>query len=192
MAVFLVVMVLTIISAIGVYSARSASQVDLASGNARHAIQAQYAAEFAMRALAADMATGPDVYRKSLAGEIGERGNCRFEHSSTCSRKETGDILVNVLDPNLPGGLLGALSPEGLEALGGGTAGSFTIEMDDLGSVAGGLAGFDQVHTYEITVLAVGQIMPSGAPAGSCSSAFTMASGLQRIRGQISFGPFPE
>ncbi|HEX2880473.1 MAG TPA: hypothetical protein VHO25_13160, partial [Polyangiaceae bacterium] len=70
MAIFMVVMVLMVISAIGIFSARAASQVDLAVGQARHALQAQYTAEFAMRAIAADIAVSPDIYLEMLTGEV--------------------------------------------------------------------------------------------------------------------------
>jgi hypothetical protein len=198
MALFMVVMVLTIISAIGVYSARSSSQLDLASGNSRRALQAQYAAEFAMRALAADVAGIPDVYKQKLTGALGARGDCRFQNSPTCVRDETADIMVRVIDPNLPAGLIGSLNHDAVASLSpanginNGETGTFSIEMDDLGILPGGLAGYSNTKSYQFTVLTVGQIMPAGAPAGTCTDAFTIASGLQRLRGQVIFGPFPE
>lgn len=192
MAVFMVVMVLMIISAIGIFSARAASQVDLAVGQARHALQAQYTAEFGMRAIVADIAISPDIYLETLTGEIGERGNCYFQNTSTCIRKETSDILINVVSPSLPGGLIGALSHDEAAMFGPGTIGTFTVEIDDLASIPGGMAGYSEVNNYEVSVLAVGQVMPAGAPIAGCSAAFTAAGSLQKIRGQISFGPFTE
>jgi hypothetical protein len=192
MAVFMVVMVLMVISAIGIFSARAASQVDLAVGQARHALQAQYTAEFAMRAIAADIAVSPDIYLEMLTGEVGERGNCLFQNSPTCIRKETADILINVVNPNLTNGLVGALSHDAVTSFGPGTSGSFTIELDDLASLPGGLPGYSEVRTYEVTVLAVGQVMPTGTPPGGCTDAFAAIGSLQKVRGQISFGPFTQ
>ena len=52
MAVFLVVMVLTLVTAIGIFSMRSASLVDLASGFNRQNIQATLIAEYGARSAA--------------------------------------------------------------------------------------------------------------------------------------------
>jgi hypothetical protein len=190
MAVFMVVMVLLVVSAIGIFSARVASQVDLAVGQARHSLQAQNAAEFAIRALVADIAVSPDIYLETLSGELGERGNCLFHQTGSCMRKESGDILINVVNPSMPDGLLGALSHDSVP--GGGVTGTFTIELDDLASTTGASAGYGSVTNYEVTVLSVGQVLPAGAPPGSCSDAFTATGSLQKIRGQVTFGPFTE
>lgn len=190
MAVFMVVMVLMVISAIGIFAARAASQVDLAVGHARHALQAQYTAEFAMRAVVADIAVSPDIYYESMTGETGERGNCRFMNTSTCVFKETGDILINVVTPNLPGGLIGSLSHDSASLFGPGVTGSFTIELDDLAGLPGDLPGYDQeLRNYEVSVLAVGEVMPVGTPPGGCTDSFASVGSLQKVRAQISFGP---
>jgi Tfp pilus assembly protein PilX len=60
-AVFLVVMVLTIIAAIGVFSMRSASLVDLATGYSRQSVQATFVSEYAARAAATYLERNPDL-----------------------------------------------------------------------------------------------------------------------------------
>jgi Tfp pilus assembly protein PilX len=60
-AVFMVVMVLTLVSAIGVFSMRSASLVDLASGYNRQNVQATFVAEYAARAAATYLERNPGV-----------------------------------------------------------------------------------------------------------------------------------
>ena len=45
-AVFIVVMVITLLTAVGMFAARSASLVDVASGYGRNAMQTQYVSEY--------------------------------------------------------------------------------------------------------------------------------------------------
>jgi hypothetical protein len=149
-----------------------------------------------MRALTADVAINSEHYKQVLSGEDSQvvRGNCLFENSPTCVQGETADILsaVNAYNPDLPNGLLGSLNHDSVMALPeSGSAGIFSMEMDDFVTVPGGSAGYDNSTTkiYQFTVLTVGQIMPAGAAAGACTSAFALSTGLQRLRGQIIFGP---
>lgn len=60
-ALFLVVMVLSIVSAIGVFSMRSASLVDVAAGYARQSVQSTLVAEYAARAAATYLETNPSL-----------------------------------------------------------------------------------------------------------------------------------
>jgi Tfp pilus assembly protein PilX len=60
-AVFMVVMVLTIIAAIGVFSMRSASLVDLATGYGRQSVQTTFVSEYAARAAATYLERNPDL-----------------------------------------------------------------------------------------------------------------------------------
>lgn len=55
-AVFIVMMVITLLTAIGVFAARSASLVDAATGYERQAIQAQYLSEYGGRVAAYEFA----------------------------------------------------------------------------------------------------------------------------------------
>ena len=57
-SVFIVLLVITLLTAIGIFSARSASLVDQAAGYDRQLVQTQYLTEFAGRAVSAELGDG--------------------------------------------------------------------------------------------------------------------------------------
>ena len=57
-ALFIVVLVITLLTAIGIFAARSASLVDVASGYDRQAIQTEYIAEYGIRGATTRLANG--------------------------------------------------------------------------------------------------------------------------------------
>ncbi|HMJ10125.1 MAG TPA: hypothetical protein VK524_01905, partial [Polyangiaceae bacterium] len=57
-AVFIVVMVITLVTAIGVFAARSASLVDIATGYDRQLVQTRLLSEYAGRLTASELGTG--------------------------------------------------------------------------------------------------------------------------------------
>ncbi len=57
-SVFIVLLVITLLTAIGIFSARSASLVDQAAGYDRQLVQTQYVPELAGRAVGAELGDG--------------------------------------------------------------------------------------------------------------------------------------
>jgi hypothetical protein len=141
-AVFVVAMVLTLLTGLGIWATRSASLVDVAAGNARQALQAQYVADLGVETTTALLATGlGDTYVTE-----GQKG------TNTCSQNSglTGAFCYAFFYPEIEGSLsnvtagitlLSAASATnaGQSSLGPylqGTSdvtGEFVVEMTDLG-----------------------------------------------------------
>jgi hypothetical protein len=79
MAVFLVVLVLTMVSAIGVFAMRSASLVDLATGFNRQSVQSTLMAEYAARAAASYLGQNTN-----LTQETGSISGCTVASGGSC------------------------------------------------------------------------------------------------------------
>lgn len=88
-AVFVVVLAITLLTAVGVFALRSASLVDQAAGYDRQASQTTYLAEFAGRAVAAEVGDGAArVYIDKVANG-----------TDTCFANKL--LNPNALDPNI-------------------------------------------------------------------------------------------
>jgi hypothetical protein len=199
-ALFLVTMVLTILSAIGIFAVRAASQVDLAAGFNRHAVQAGYVAEFATRADAADIAAGSDaelIMQRGIVTNV--LGKCEFSTSPTCWRKQIGDIWGKVdsyfgsVGTSTDKDLIGTLSRSNNPTI----RGTFSIETDDLGPALGPIAGNQdgKIQYFQVTSLGIGRVRPEGVfVEGDCTttSALDIATGVQKIRSHMTYGPFPK
>ena len=131
-AVFIVVMVLTLLTAVGLFAVRSASLADLAAGYDREGAQAALVAEYAVTASAAYLANDPTTVLRSFELSKGEanptqcqsnaipagtfpgpapRPGCyrlRLDEVQNSFRRTTGETVFAL--PNLVGGPTGSTS----------------------------------------------------------------------------------
>jgi hypothetical protein len=188
MAIFMVMMVLMVISAMGIFAARAASQVDMAVGQSRHAMQAQYTAEFGLQAMTAYIAQHPTNVRDMLSGKTpGYLGTCVIQNTPTCVRLEWGDIYSDLPTHDQVNGFLGSLNHDSSPNVASGT---FSVELDDFAGVPANIPGTKGMELYEVTMLSVGKVAPAGA-INNCTAAFAEAESTQKISGHILFGPIP-
>lgn len=184
-AIFIVVLVITMLTAIGVYAARSTSLTTGASGHARQMTQTHYLTEYgmtlALASLSADLA--PTVKRMQEQPDMGcfamtgaAFGRClRLYPPSLEARLAPGDKLIVAPAPNQPGSLgRAALDP------------TFSIELTG-GSDTSPAAGFDLSPTspspfrfFSITLTGTGHIRATGA---------TTWSSTETARAHITVGP---
>jgi Tfp pilus assembly protein PilX len=161
-AVFIVVMVITLLTAIGVFAIRSATLVDQAAGFERQGLQTSYLTEYAGRAVTAELGNG--AAKSYLDRIVGGTDAC------------TTNELVTQLDPskNIPCYKLyisevatRAQAPmlEAQTATASGSLGGPT-------QAAGDSAGLDGVFVVEMTEPYESVPNPGSEQAANASSAF--------------------
>ena len=205
-SIFIVLLVVTLLTAIGIFTARSATMVDQAAGYDRQLIQTQYLTEYAGRAVSAELGDGAG---KSYLDKV-------VQGTDTCQSNENLQVItagapipcyklyiseiaarVNthtgnaVIDKQTVANA-GSLGPA-LGAAGVGTEmdGVFVVEMTDpiesvpkAGSQLSGV-GANAFRDVQLTLTAFGQIRPTGgvavAPwcANASSSITASVSGLR-------------
>jgi len=175
------------LTAIGVYAARSASLSTSASGHARQMTQTHYLTEYAMvlglSALSVDLAPivkrmqeQPDLNCYATATAIGVR--CvRLFPPSLESRLTPGGKLLEAPTASAPG----SLGRTTLDS-------SFAVELSD-GTFTSPAQGYDRSPTssaafrfFTITVTGTGQIRTPGAPSWAST---------ESARAHITVGPVP-
>lgn len=216
-AIFIVVMVITLLTAIGVFAARASSLSETASGYDRQNSQNHYVAEYGMLAAVTELG-GPsrNTYLSRLAMQApGDTGDtCSANAGLTfdggfrppCYRFLTGDLQAQIatnqsgramLEPmaNADAGTIvpGSLGPANL-------FGRVEVQVTDRGPVGVPVAGTDVGGTGprfrydQVTITATGQVGPQSGSA-SCSDVATKAaqnvSGNETGRGYVVVGPFP-
>lgn len=135
-AVFIVVMVITLLTAIGIFAARSISLTDVAAGFERESAQTAYLAQFAGNLVTTDIGTMPDSYGAWLSAKPTD--TCYANRSATlgvhCVRKLPGELDART--QALGGEPL--FNPSLLNASGTLNA-DFAVELTDYGSPINGL-----------------------------------------------------
>lgn len=199
-ALFITVLVITILTAIGMFSMHAASLADQAAGFNRQGVQTTYVAEFGARAVTAELVGKEQQYFQYIsAGTDDCRTNSALQSAVPsgqrlpCYKLQTAEVYKRV-DGKFPGslgttgstGVLGSLSTSGLE-------GAFIVEMTDLARAGSPIAGEDvaqdQFKFMQVQLTATGQVRPSGGAPGACSNALATTSGLANVRAQVTFGP---
>lgn len=186
-AVFMVVMVLTLISAIGVFSMRSASLVDLASGFNRQNVQSSFIAEYAARAAATYLESN-----ESLVENTDRVPGCATKLQAAnpdapCTVLKTS-LLSAAYEVSAPvafnDGLPGLLSlPDELTSI----EAEFVTELVEAGP-ANVLAspGFVTGEFKQVTLTSIARVFPSDASAtGVCSPGARGAVSQQTVRAHV-------
>jgi PilX N-terminal len=200
-AVFIVVMVLTLLTAVGLFAVRSASMADLAAGYDREGSQAALVAEYAITASAAYLANDPSTvllgYKASITNSPQPcQSNAlpgTFPAPSPrpgCYRLELAEVQTSfgkmsaetVFAPaNLTGSATGATSSLNANET---TNATFVVEVTDAAKTGVPAEGDDaKVSTVVMTLTAISQVRPAAACAASLSAP---AAGQQVMRAMIA------
>ncbi len=202
-ALFIVVLVITLLTAIGIFSARSASLVDVATGYNRQSVQTQYLSEYGTKAVAAQLAQDPN----GLSGQIKTSSDvCKANEKlmtllannneravTPCYKLFLKDVNDTMAKPLIEQAIQdpatyahGSLGPMPLSV-------DFVAEMVDLGP-APPTPGFEQSGEAQafslerVTLITTGQIRPFST-SDSCTTAVTRSAGIQTMKAAVSYGP---
>jgi hypothetical protein len=185
----MVVLVLALISAIGVFSMRSAGITDLASGFNRQSVQSAIMAEYGARAAASYIDTNKNIIF-STAQIAGCSPRLQAAKADTACIPLLPSLLVDNFNATAPvalvDGLSGRLSldgdPTAIEA-------EFATELMDA-AVANaqlqvGSQGGDKV--YSVTFTSIAKVYPTdGSNAGACSPGSGQALSQQSVRAHVT------
>jgi len=209
-AVFIVIMVISLLTAIGIFAARSASLVDTAAGYERQMLQTEYVAQYGTLTTAAElgsgsakayvdqMSTGEDDCRatsKLPPPEAGAPVPCyklfMSELAARVNQNSTGKVS-KLFEPAAEDDD-GATQPGSL----GGTPldGNFVVEMTDPGPVekpipgeaAGGSPRF--LNYLKVTLSGYGQVR-SATGDNVCDEGSSTTAAVQAVRAHALIGPF--
>ena len=203
-AVFIVVMVIPLLTAVGIFAARSATLVDVASGYNRQSLQTQYVADYGVLLTAAELSTesvaaymsvaraGDDDCINTDAVDNSVVGNpfCYAFESQELQQRFGGKLFPDA--QNLPGALVDPLAQSGedldnLEA-------RFVVEMTEAFQ-AGRVFGADQTNhqlvPLQVTLTARGFVNPPRSDSAVCTDA-AAAGGIQEVRSHVVLPAVPQ
>jgi len=188
-AVFVVVLVLTLISAIGVFSMRSAGVVDLAAGFNRQNVQSSAMAEFGAKAAATYVGSNKAlVYNKDrIAG-------CASNYMAanplaTCLALRPAllsDVFTALAPVAFPDGLSGRLNLDGSPTT---VRAEFAVELTDqaVANTKAGVGNEGGDKAYSMTFKSVARVYPTDATNPSaCSPGSGRALSQQAIRAHVT------
>jgi Tfp pilus assembly protein PilX len=185
-ALFIVVMVVTLLGAVGVFAARTASMVDMASGYSREASQTVYLAGYASRFAAVELGQGRAAWYIDRMREGTEQ--CPSNQNATaadgftlpCYKLDNTDVTARVQEQLAQAALVdqdadepGSLGPPlGIDSSSGGMQAAFMVELLDAFQTQGmpGMnrgGGSNPFINVQLTVTGWAQVRPRYGPAGT-------------------------
>ncbi|HKQ69074.1 MAG TPA: PilX N-terminal domain-containing pilus assembly protein [Polyangiaceae bacterium] len=200
-AIFIVVMVLTMLTAIGVFAIRASGMAGAASGYDRQNTQNHYVGEYGLLGAVAELST---TRRSAYIGKMNGGNVCvankgvaglpcfplfAKQIEDTVSGNFSGRPLFEQSSADGGAALVpGSLGPAPL-------TGDFLVEMTDPGQVGLPVAGSDvgggavKLRYLQITLTSVGQVRPAGSLA--CTPANAGIAGNETSRAFVVVGPLP-
>jgi hypothetical protein len=191
-ALFLVVMVVTVLTGIGVFAMRSASLVNIATGYNRQGVQAAALADFAVRGTATYMGRGEDFIVKSSNDRTAgcSRNFLSANAKATCTVID-GDSLFRDFVAGQDG-LLGKLAVNEGSA-GAAVRGAIATEVL-VPSAAATLSrpGFEGTYFKQLTVSAIAHVFPvdTATMTSSCTAGAREALSEQVVRAHVIIPQF--
>jgi hypothetical protein len=200
-AIFVVVMVLTMLSAIGIFAIRAASMAVQASGYERQNTQNHFANEYGMLATVTELGTSRTnrhfcqmfTGRDTCAANVNRSNDGGI--ALPCYHLYTWDLQQYVPVPffSAPGAAPGSLGPANA-GTGLGLDGDFVVEITDPGKVDQLVAGANLGQPdngpqfYQLTLTSNGQVRPA-ADGGVGNPAACAIAGNETGRAYITVGP---
>jgi len=190
-ALFLVVLVVTLLTAIGVFAAHATSMAQAASGYSRRSAMSSHLAEFSLNSVALDMANEPQKYDQGLKGGVGEcsvnRGvDATLDQCMLVTAEDAKLFLEPGVATDATGALFGVLSRDNsVDA-------AFQVQVHQ--KVLGpqptrgmGATGAVTTKTWETTVTATGRILPVSTLPDQCNTDLTRASENLSLRSIVTY-----
>ena len=205
MTLFVVVLAITLLTGIGLYTVRSAALLARASGNERQATQTEYLAQLGSLAALSQLSTAPAAYVSQAVNGSRIDNNliddCRmnlgvdttnakapscYEFSSTKFTLLTG---FGLFDADSFGTAIDPTSATYAAAVNG----HFLTEMTDVARALGPIAGMDAVNRnafafYEAKLTTIAQLQPAAATT-ACVQNVMQVAGQHLTRAHVRLGP---
>lgn len=211
-ALFIVVMVITLLTGVGLFAMRSASLSNLAAGYNRQGTQTLYLSEFGTRSAAAELVGKEQHYfNRIVKGSTTGGDDCRANREliqtlvsqnltdqPPCAKLLANDIWERASDAFSGSSYIGTTSRSLPGELGSSDLeGAFVVEMTDLAQVNTPLAGEDstagRMKHMQVLLTTTAQVRPIVEPeAGeenTCQDSLSVTSSLQTLRAKVTFGP---
>jgi hypothetical protein len=197
-AIFVVISVVTVLTAIGMFAAHNAGLNQRLSGYARQATQSEYVADYGTMAVVNEMSTGAAPAYMQLVASSNEV--CRANQYTPsqgvgmpCYRLTRRDLEQNL--KNETGVEISLFSPSGLSSSTDEVAADFVVEMTDPGPAGAPVAGMDQTgigprfRYMQLTFSGTGQVRPASSEMSPESIA--KMSAVRANRAIVQVGPLP-
>ncbi|HEX9620650.1 MAG TPA: hypothetical protein VF989_10965 [Polyangiaceae bacterium] len=202
--VFIVVVVISLLTGIGVYAVRVASMVDAAAGNARQAVQTRYMAEYGALSVLAELGSGTATqYLSMVRAATDDCRSTQFVDVDVAGRAPCYKVFMGELaqggreflnDPGDegPGSLGGPVNLIDSEPIG--LRGNFVVELTDPVQTGAPVAGTDiggtgpRFEYVTVTATSIGQVLPADTLA-SCDARAASVAATQQIRARMVVGP---
>jgi hypothetical protein len=187
-ALFVVVLAVTLLTGVGLYSLHSSTLVARASGNQREARQTAYLAELGTLAMISDTSQDPALYvGLARKAQYPCRNNLGYQTSSSdppsCFKKASGDYTLPTGAALMASDSFGAYSD---------IAGRFHTELTDVGpgswAIAGQQMSQDGFQFYQGKLTTVAQLERSGS-GGACVANMMPIAGQHVTRAHVVMGP---
>lgn len=186
-AIFLVVLVLTIVAGIGVFSMRSAGLVDLATGYSRQSVQTTFVADYAARAAATYLEANPTLVSSTTRIPGCASVLTTYDTDAPCMVFKTS-LLAESLDETAPRNFADGVN--GLLALPGELTGidaEFVTEMTEptMANITAS-PGFTSGLFKQVTFTSIARVFPTaGANTTVCSPSARGAVSQQTVRAHV-------
>lgn len=206
MAVFVVMVIIVLLSALGVFAVRSTSLANKASGYQRQATQVHYITDYALATMASELG-GPRRGDYATIMASGSQTDCLAQAAltnPTCAKVSYDDLQTQLqtysstnvlLLPAVPNASSaatpGSLGPAAVE-------GDMALELTDLSEASPPIPGMDltsgpgqSLKHYTVTISAFGQVRPMPQVANQCDVVSASAAGIEASRAHMVIGPLP-
>ena len=205
-AVFIVMMVVTLLTAVGIFAVRSASLVDVATGYNRQSLQTQFVSDYGVMLTTHELSTesasayaqvaqsGSDecTATEGVDDSVVGRPFCyTFKSTELANRFDATNGLFPA-GSTVPGGLIDPVTeaPDNIDDL----EARFAVEMTEAfqtGNVRGADLTSDTLVPVQVTLTARAFVGPPRADQDTCTDA-AAAGGIQEVRSHVVLPALPQ
>lgn len=188
-ALFVVVLAVTLLTGIGLYTVHSASLSARAAGSGREALQTSHISELNGLAMLSQLRVEARPYIQE-AVNADPSFPCEMNHGlagSTCHQLTSAELA-----PPTGAALLATDSFGPLGTL----TGKARIEITEVNELRVPMAGFDaskeELRFYQATATVIGSLNPAGIGASACVENMMQVTGQHMLRAHLLLGPMPK
>lgn len=195
-ALFVVVLVITLLTGVGIYAVHTSTLVDRAAGQSNQAAQAAYATELSTLVAVAHLGTSSGGVLAKRAEEVPAEcyGNVGIDttvvNKPACFKLNQSDLTAQTGKPVLDTDSLSAVDSELPLTF------RYEIEGTDMSSPNKPMAGMDlgsnaKLGYRKFAITSVTHVYPDAGGANVCAGGVAPITGQHQIRAHVIVGPVP-